>query len=236
MAAAKKDSSAQESELFRDLLSDLDSGKAKTTKLEQGAELGQEEEAAAEEEQAETAAESKKATKRHRRRMNLGPKEASARAPLIKGSMKKVRLMCDYVKGLNYPEAIARLAMAPQRAAADISKLLKMAKAHAEHNLGLNPNRLLVAYFHVGRAAQFRQVEFRARGRANIRLRRRSRVEVVLREIPTYEGEKRLGRAGRLNKEYKDRKLRRGVHAQVPSHFIDMGEGTYQRIQESESA
>ena len=174
-------------------------------------------------------------TKRHRRRMNLGPKEASSRLCDVKGSMKKVRVLTDLVKGLNYREAIAQLTLAPQRAADDVMRCLKAARAHAEHNLGLNPDRLLIAYVTVGRGRTYRSVEFRARARANVRRRRRTNIEVVLREVPYSEGEKRLGKYGRVNLEWKNRgKVQPSAtfYDIDSTNFIDV-EPTPSRVQES---
>lgn len=234
-AASSTSTDKNDDALFRDLLSDLE----RRADGGDGAASGSKEP-----ELLEEIVDGKVPTKRHRRKMNLGKNEVSARLFNIKGSVKKVRLACDFVKGLNYQEAVAQLNLSPRRASADILRLIQTARSHAEHNFGLTPNRLLVHRFMVGRGDRTQKaVEFRARGRANIRLRRRSNVTVVLREVPYVEGEKRLGKWGRVNPDWKKNKDERAKVAKEAKHaasaapldFFDVDEISNSRVIEADA-
>jgi large subunit ribosomal protein L22 len=149
----------------------------------------------------ESADAGERVTKRHRRRHRLSPWEASSRQKNVRGSVRKVRLMADLVSGLNYNEAMAQLSFAPHRAAKSVQKALHNARHHAEHNLGLDPDRLLVHRVTVGKGMVLGKVKFCGRGKIGRRDRRYSNLEVFLRYVPRKPGERRLGRAGRIHEE-----------------------------------
>eukprot|EP00010_Vexillifera_abyssalis_P005749 CAMPEP_0201552028 /NCGR_PEP_ID=MMETSP0173_2-20130828/12251_1 /ASSEMBLY_ACC=CAM_ASM_000268 /TAXON_ID=218659 /ORGANISM="Vexillifera sp., Strain DIVA3 564/2" /LENGTH=226 /DNA_ID=CAMNT_0047962419 /DNA_START=96 /DNA_END=776 /DNA_ORIENTATION=+ len=196
-------------DLFADLVSEIEE------------ELGDEKVEAGQQQKDDEKVSVKTQTKRSRRRYNLSAEQASSRIGRVPGSVTKVRLVADTVRGLNYNEAIAQLHFAPQRAAEAMAKCLRTARHHAEHNLGLDPDRLLVERVTVGKDVVIKGMRWHGRGKMGSRYRRRSKIEVILRQIPKVEGERRLGRFGRLNEEYKDEKRQRKEQGMISAEHND---------------
>ena len=66
----------------------------------------------------------------------------------LKMSPRKVRLVADLVRNMNFIDAKAQLRINPRRASKPILKLLDSAEASAKHNFSLNKEDLSIcSYF-----------------------------------------------------------------------------------------
>ncbi len=100
----------------------------------------------------------------------------------IRISPRKVRLVCDAVRGKDMRQAMAILRFLPQKAAPIIAKTLKSAAANAENNYDLDPNVLYVKLIFADDAPQLKRGEFRARGRFNQIIKRSCHITVIVEE------------------------------------------------------
>ena len=71
--------------------------------------------------------------------------QATAIARYVRMSPKKVRRVLDQIRGRSYREALIILEFMPYRACDPVLKVLRSAVANAEHNLGLDPQTLVVS-------------------------------------------------------------------------------------------
>lgn len=92
--------------------------------------------------------------------------EVHAKSRFVRCSARKARLVADQVRGLPVPDAQALLAYSPRAAAVPMRKTLQSAIANADHNVGLDPARLVVASVTVDEGPTIRRFRPRAQGRA----------------------------------------------------------------------
>ncbi len=92
--------------------------------------------------------------------------QVQAKARFVRCSARKARLVADQVRGLPVGEAQAILAYSPRAAAVPMRKTLQSAIANADHNVGLDPVRLVVASVTVDEGPTIRRFRPRAQGRA----------------------------------------------------------------------
>ena len=71
--------------------------------------------------------------------------EAFAHVKYVRMSPRKVKLVCDMIRGLDVKTATAYLSQTSKVACEPMSKLLKGAVANAEHNNGMNADNLYVS-------------------------------------------------------------------------------------------
>ena len=113
--------------------------------------------------------------------------EARAIVRNVRMTPRKIKLICDLIRGKSVAEATAIL-MATPKAASELmlkepmEKLLKSAVANAENNHGMNTDKLYVKEVHVGPGPIMKRVMPRAQGRAFRILKRTSHVTLVLGE------------------------------------------------------
>lgn len=108
--------------------------------------------------------------------------EARAIARYVKLSPLKVRRVAQMIRGRNVREAQAMLKFTPARAARVLEKVLNSAVANAENNLELDRDDLVVARAYADKGPSMKRVQPRARGRADVIIRRSSHVTVVVAE------------------------------------------------------
>jgi large subunit ribosomal protein L22 len=106
--------------------------------------------------------------------------EARATLRMLRTSARKVRLLCDAVRGKPVAEALALLRHLPQGSAPALSKLIASAVANAEHNYQMSPERLRIKTIYANEGPTFKRFRPRARGRADRRLTRTSHVTVIV--------------------------------------------------------
>lgn len=108
--------------------------------------------------------------------------EARAIARYVKLSPLKVQRIAQMIRGRNVREAQAMLKFTPARAARVLEKVLNSAVANAENNLELDRDDLVVARAYADKGPSMKRVQPRARGRADVIIRRSSHVTVVVAE------------------------------------------------------
>ena len=70
--------------------------------------------------------------------------EAFAYVKFVRMSPRKVKLVCDMIRGQDVKTATAYLSQTSKAACEPMAKLLKSAVANAEHNHGMNADNLVV--------------------------------------------------------------------------------------------
>jgi large subunit ribosomal protein L22 len=106
--------------------------------------------------------------------------EAKASLQNVRTSARKVRLLCDAVRGKSVTEALALLRFLPQGSAPDLYKLIASAAANAENNYQMTRDDLHVKTIYADEGPTFKRFRPRARGRADRRLTRTSHVTVIV--------------------------------------------------------
>ncbi len=71
--------------------------------------------------------------------------EAIAHVKFVRMSPRKVKLVCDMIRGQDVKSAAAYLSQTSKAACEPMTKLLKSAIANAEHNHGMNADNLYVS-------------------------------------------------------------------------------------------
>ncbi len=108
--------------------------------------------------------------------------DVRATARYLPISPRKLRLVCDQVRGMDADQALTVLRFMPQKGARYLSKLIESAIANAETNFELNRRDLYVSYLVANEGPRLKRMKAGARGRYKPRLKRMSHLEVVLTE------------------------------------------------------
>ncbi|KKP29699.1 MAG: 50S ribosomal protein L22 [Parcubacteria group bacterium GW2011_GWA2_31_28] len=98
----------------------------------------------------------------------------------LKMSPRKVRLVADLVRNMNFIDAKAQLRINPRRASKPILKLLDSAEASAKHNFSLNKEDLSIFELRVDEGPRLKRLFYRSRGRADVKQKRMSHVSLIL--------------------------------------------------------
>ncbi|NLJ76925.1 MAG: 50S ribosomal protein L22 [Peptococcaceae bacterium] len=106
--------------------------------------------------------------------------EAKAIARYVRISPRKVRQVIDLIRGKKVDEALAILRYTPKRASEVVTKVVKSAAANAENNLQMDNDELFVTSCFVDQGPSFKRYQPRAKGRADIRLKRTSHITVMV--------------------------------------------------------
>ncbi len=83
-------------------------------------------------------------------------------------SPQKARLVADVIRGKDALLALNILRFTNKKAAPLIEKTLRSAIANAEHNLGLNPENLIVSKVLIDKGPVLKRMNPRAMGRADV--------------------------------------------------------------------
>ena len=108
--------------------------------------------------------------------------EARAIVRNVRMTPRKVKLICDLIRGKDAGTAMAILMQTHKSASEPLMKLLKSACANAENNHHMNTDKLYVKEVHVGPGPIMKRVMPRAQGRAFRILKRTSHITLVLGE------------------------------------------------------
>ena len=108
--------------------------------------------------------------------------EIHARTKHLSISPRKLRLVCDQVRGLGAVEAQVVLEYLPQKGAGLITKTLASAIANAENNYNLNPSDLVVSEIYADEGPRLKRYTAGARGRYKPRVKRTAHLTVILAE------------------------------------------------------
>ena len=108
--------------------------------------------------------------------------EALAHVKYVRMSPRKVKLVCDMIRGKDVKTAAAYLSQTTKAACEPMAKLLKSAVANAENNHEMNPEKLFVKSVFVCPGPIMKRVRPRAQGRAFRINKRTSHITMVLAE------------------------------------------------------
>lgn len=106
--------------------------------------------------------------------------EVRAMTKYLPISPRKLRLVCDQVRGMDAQEALIVLDYMPQKGAKLVSKTLNSALANAANNFDLNPDAMQVSQIYAGDGPTLKRYKAGARGRYKPRLKRTSHLWVIL--------------------------------------------------------
>ena len=107
--------------------------------------------------------------------------EIIARGRFLRFSPFKARVVAAQVKGKGVSEALQLLKFSDHKGCAPaIRKIMQSAVANAESRTGVNVDSLYVKRVVIDGGPIMKRVRFRARGRADRKLRRMSHVTVIL--------------------------------------------------------
>ncbi|MDE2766910.1 MAG: 50S ribosomal protein L22 [Chloroflexota bacterium] len=106
--------------------------------------------------------------------------EVSATAKHVCMSPQRGRAVARELSGLEIDQAMATLAFMPNRAAAEIAKVVKSAAANAEHNYALDRDALRIQSVVVNDGPALRRHRPRSRGRVGMYLKRSGHITVTV--------------------------------------------------------
>ena len=106
--------------------------------------------------------------------------EVTARLKFLRMSPKKLRLICDLIRGKKVDRAVTTLAMLNKVGARPLKKLLESAIANAKHNHKLDSENLVVKSIMVDGGPVLKRFMPKAHGRATPVRERTSHINVVL--------------------------------------------------------
>ncbi len=108
--------------------------------------------------------------------------EARAKVTYVRMTPRKVKIICDVIRGKDVNEAAAILENLPKAAAEPVAKLLKSAVSNAENNFGMNTDALYVSEIHADPGPIIKRYRARAHGRGASILKRTSHISIVVKD------------------------------------------------------
>ena len=108
--------------------------------------------------------------------------EARAILRNVRIAPRKVKVVCDLIRGKSAAEANAIMMNTPKAASEILVKLLKSAVANAENNHNMDPEKLYVAEVSVSPGPIITRIRPMSHGRAFRILKRTSHITLVLKE------------------------------------------------------
>ncbi|MDR1732995.1 MAG: 50S ribosomal protein L22 [Synergistaceae bacterium] len=108
--------------------------------------------------------------------------EAKAMARQIRISPAKVRQVLALIRGKGAEDAMTILRFSPQKAARVVSKILQSAIANAEHNYGMDTDKLKVSTAYVDQGPSLKRFRPASMGRAHPYVHRTSHITVKVAE------------------------------------------------------
>ena len=108
--------------------------------------------------------------------------EAKAHLKYARISPRKVKIVCDLIRGKDTKTAKAILAQTPKAASELMLKLLNSAVANAENNHDMDPDNLYVSETFANPGPTLKRIRPQARGRAYRVRKRTSHVTIIVAE------------------------------------------------------
>jgi len=108
--------------------------------------------------------------------------EAKAHIKYARISTRKVKIVCDLIRGKDTKTAKAILQQTPKAAAELMLKLLNSAVANAENNHDMDPDSLYVSETYANPGPTLKRIRPQARGRAYRINKRTSHITIVVSE------------------------------------------------------
>ena len=120
--------------------------------------------------------------------------EARAIVRNVRMTPRKMKLICDLIRGKDAADALDILRFAPQSASEPVAKVLASAMANAENNLDLDPRTLVVSTVFADEGPTLKRFRPRAQGRAFHVRKRTSHITVEVTSVPSKAGSAGRGR------------------------------------------
>ncbi len=108
--------------------------------------------------------------------------EARAHLRYVRISPRKVKIVCDLIRGKSVTQAGNILQFTPKAASEPLLKLLRSAVANAENNHSMDPEKLYVAAVSADPGPIIKRIRPRAQGRAFRINKRTSHITLVVKE------------------------------------------------------
>jgi len=110
--------------------------------------------------------------------------QTSAKAQLnyARISPRKVKIVCDLIRGKDTKTAIALLNATPKAASELVIKLIKSAVANAENNFAMDPDKLYISETYANGGPIIKRMRPRAQGRGFRINKRTSHITVIVTE------------------------------------------------------
>lgn len=108
--------------------------------------------------------------------------EAKAHMKYLRMSPRKVKIVCDMIRGKDVQTAIAYIMNTPKAASEPMLKVLKSAVANAENNHSMDVEKLYVSTAVANPGATLKRGMPRARGRYNRILKRTTHITIGVSE------------------------------------------------------
>jgi len=115
--------------------------------------------------------------------------EVRARTMYVSISPRKLRLVCDQVRGMNAQQALAILRFMPQKGAKFVYKTVESALANVENNLELDRDVFVIKTIYADGGPMLKRFKAGARGRYKPRLKRTSHLTIILSDGAAKEDE-----------------------------------------------
>lgn len=103
-------------------------------------------------------------------------KEIQAKLRYVSISAQKIRLLADQIRSLNVGKALSVLSFSKSGSSIMLKNVLNSAVANAEHNNGMDMDKLYVSTIFIDKGPTIKRFEARAKGRGNRILKRTSHV------------------------------------------------------------
>lgn len=110
------------------------------------------------------------------------PPTIVARGKKVKGSVQKINLVAQLIKGLKVADALAQLTFCHKSASLPLKKLLLSAMANGQNTFNKDPDQLKVGKILVGKETALKRISPRARGRAARIKKHYSNITIILEE------------------------------------------------------
>ena len=108
--------------------------------------------------------------------------EAKAIAKYVRMSPSKLKPVTDLVRGKDLNEALTILKFTPGKSAELVEKVVQSAKANAENNFDMDPDKLYVAEIYANQGPTMKRWRAGSQGRAGAILKRSIHIGVTLKE------------------------------------------------------
>jgi large subunit ribosomal protein L22 len=118
--------------------------------------------------------------------------QVSAKLNNFRKSPRKVRLVASMLRGLSTKDAQNQLKFVVKGSIPNFEKLLKSAVSNAENNFGLDKENLFIKDVIVNEGAKLKRWLPRAYGRASLILKRTSNIEIIVAEVVSGKGRKKV--------------------------------------------
>ena len=108
---------------------------------------------------------------------------ATAKLKFARISPQKARLVANQIRGLPVGQDMDFLILSKKKASGVIKKVLNSAIENADHNEGIDIDKLHVGVICIDQGPSYKRIQARARGRASRVLKRTSHIVITVSDI-----------------------------------------------------